>query len=211
LSRGSDGWTYTDLFNFNPTVGYAPPAPPIWDGKGKLYGTTEDGGLSQPACWTSSGCGLVFKMTPNGDSTWTYHILHRFASFPNDGESPDGGLVMDASGNHRRGGANGQGRIFMLTLASDGRWKEHALYDFPNCAEGCFPNGTMVFDRQGNLYGASGGGVADCGGYFSVSAETVVIPNSLQNSNGRSGGEMRPVLCPSCAQVQQRGCSPHHH
>jgi hypothetical protein len=87
LSRGSDGWTYTDLFNFNPTVGYAPPAPQIWDGKGNLYGTTEDGGLSQPACWTSSGCGLVFKMTPNGDSTRTYHILHRFACFPNDGEA----------------------------------------------------------------------------------------------------------------------------
>jgi hypothetical protein len=33
LSPGSDGWTYTDLANFNPSVGYAPPAPPIWDGK----------------------------------------------------------------------------------------------------------------------------------------------------------------------------------
>jgi len=40
-----------------------------------------------------------------------------------------------------------------LTLASAGRWKEHALYDFPNCAEGCFPDGTMALDQRGNLYG----------------------------------------------------------
>jgi len=55
LSFGSDGWNYTDLANFNPTVGYSPPAPPIWDGRGNLFGTTTDGGISQPACWTSFG------------------------------------------------------------------------------------------------------------------------------------------------------------
>jgi hypothetical protein len=47
LSQGSHGWTYSDLANFNPTVGYSPPAPPIWDGKGNMFGTTSDGGISQ--------------------------------------------------------------------------------------------------------------------------------------------------------------------
>jgi hypothetical protein len=170
LSPGSNGWTYTDLANFNPTVGYSPPAPPIWDSKGNLFGTTTDGGIAQPACWTSFGCGVVFEMTPNGDGTWAYHILHRFASFPLDGQSPSGGLVMDASGNlygvtGGLGGAHKNGTVFKFAPSSGGRWKQTVLYDFPNCANGCYPDGTLAFDKAGNLYGAADGGVADCGGY----------------------------------------------
>jgi hypothetical protein len=166
LSRGTNGWAYTDLFNFNPTVGYAPPAPPIWDDKGNLYGTTADGGIGQPACWTNSGCGVVFKMTPNRNGTWTYHILHRFASFPTDGQTPDGGLVLGTSGDlygvTGLGGVNNQGTVFKMTL-SKGHWKQTVLYDFPNCSDGCFPGRTLVFDKLGNLYGVSDGGLQDCG------------------------------------------------
>jgi hypothetical protein len=170
LSLGSNGWTYTDLANFNPTVGYAPPAPPIWDGKGNLFGATTDGGISQPKCWTASGCGVIFEMTPNPGGTWLYHILHRFASFPQDGQSPSGGLVMDASGNlygvtGGLGGAYKNGTVFKFTPSRGGKWKQTVLYDFPNCANGCYPFGTLVFDKTGNLYGAADGGVADCSGY----------------------------------------------
>jgi uncharacterized repeat protein (TIGR03803 family) len=170
LSPGSDGWSYTDLFNFNPTVGYFPPAPPIWDGKGNMFGTTTDGGISQPKCQTSSGCGVIFEMTPNGNGTWAYHILHRFASFPQDGQTPSGGLVMDASGNlygvtGGLGGAHKNGTVFKFTPSTGGKWKQTVLYDFPNCANGCYPFGTLAFDKAGNLYGASNGGLADCEGY----------------------------------------------
>jgi hypothetical protein len=170
LSRDSDGWTYSDLANFNPTVGYSPPAPPIWDSKGSLFGATTDGGISQPACHTSFGCGVIFEMTPNGDGTWAYHILHRFASFPQDGQSPSGGLVMDASGNlygvtGGLGGAHKNGTVFKFTPSSGGRWKQTVLYDFPNCANGCYPFGTLAFDKAGNLYGAGGGGMVDCGSF----------------------------------------------
>jgi len=168
LSHGSTTWTYTDLSNFNPTVGYAPPAPPIWDGKGNMFGTTTDGGITQPACWTFAGCGVIFEMTPNQDGTWTYHILHRFASYATDGQSPYGGLAMDASGNLYGdtvyGGTHNQGRVFKLTF-SGGHWKETTLYDFPKCADGCYPAGTPVFDQAGNLYATASGGLADCGGY----------------------------------------------
>jgi hypothetical protein len=50
-------------------------------------------------CTTASGCGVIFEMTPNQDATWTYHVLQRFASYPTDGQSPAGGLLMDKSGN----------------------------------------------------------------------------------------------------------------
>jgi uncharacterized repeat protein (TIGR03803 family) len=199
LSPGSDGWTYTDLFNFNPTVGYAPPAPPIWDGKGNLFGTTTDGGISQPKCQTSSGCGVVFEMTPNGDGTWAYHILHRFASFPQDGQTPSGGLVMDASGNlygaTAYGGVHGNGTVFEFTPSSGGHWKQTVLYDFPNCANGCLPGGTLVFDKVGNLYGAASGGLADCEGYtcgviFKLTPETggKWKYGVLHKFNGADGG-----------------------
>jgi uncharacterized repeat protein (TIGR03803 family) len=168
LSPGSDGWTYTELANFNPTIGYAPPAPPIWDGKGNLFGTTTDGGIGQPACYTSEGCGVIFEMTPNQDGSWTYHILHRFASYPADGQTPYGGLVMDASGNiygtTEYGGIPGNGTVFKLSFSS-GHWKKTVVYDFSNWHNGALPNSTLVLDKAGSLYGVGGGGSQGCGPY----------------------------------------------
>jgi len=172
LSSGSNGWTYTQLYPFCSQYrcedGYGPPVPPIWDRRGNLYGTTTDGGIGQPACWTFAGCGVIFEMTPNGDGTWTYHILHRFASSATDGQTPYGGLVMDASGNFygttEYGGDKGNGTVFQFSFTG-GRWKKTVLYDFPRHAEGWGPDTTLVFDKKGNLYGAGGGGNVDCGPY----------------------------------------------
>ena len=169
LSPGPSGWNYADLYSFCVfQCGYSPPAPPIWDAKGNLFGTTTDGGIGQPACWTSFGCGVIFKMMPNGDGTWTYHILHRFASYSTDGQTPYGGLVMDSSGNFygttEYGGAKGNGTIFKLALTS-GHWKKTVVYDFPDWHEGALPNSTLVLDKAGNLYGIGGGGNQGCGPY----------------------------------------------
>ena len=75
---------------------------------------------------------------------------------------------MDASGrlygNTALGGAHDNGTIFKFT-PSGGQWKQTVLYDFPDCADGCGPGGTLVFDKAGNLYGAASGGLADCQGY----------------------------------------------
>ena len=179
LSPGSNGWGYTPLYNFCGQYGcpdgVAPPAPPIWDGKGNLFGTTTDGGNAQSPCYTGEGCGVIFEMTPNEGGTWTYQVLHRFASSSTDGQGPFAGLVMDKAGNfygstglggrygHRDGGY-GNGTIFKFAF-TNGRWKETALYEFPNCDDGCEPYGAMVFDKAGNLYGAANGGLPACAGY----------------------------------------------
>jgi uncharacterized repeat protein (TIGR03803 family) len=111
---------------------------------------------------------VIFEMTPNGDGTWTYHILHRFASYSADGQTPYGGLVMDASGNFygttEYGGAQGNGTVFKFSLTS-GHWKKTVLYDFPSHGEGWGPDSTLVFDKAGNLYGVGGGGNQGCGPY----------------------------------------------
>jgi uncharacterized repeat protein (TIGR03803 family) len=170
LSPSSMGWTYTALYSFCVfQCGFSPPAPPVWDGKGNLFGTTTFGGITQPPCYDSRGCGIAFEMTPSKDGTWAYHILHRFGSYATDGLAPYGGLVMDTSGNFYGttigGGAHGDGTVFKIVF-THGQWKKTTVYDFPpNCAEGCGPGTTLVFDKAGNLYGSDGGGLENCGGY----------------------------------------------
>ncbi len=44
-----------------------------------------------------SGCGVVFKLTPNQDGSWTESVLHSFNS--SDGAYPSAGLIFDAAGN----------------------------------------------------------------------------------------------------------------
>jgi uncharacterized repeat protein (TIGR03803 family) len=172
LSSGSGGWDYTQLYSFcsgnSCPDGVDPPTPPIWDGKGNMFGTTTAGGIYK-GCWMyTSGCGVIYEMTPDGDGTWTYHVLHRFASFKTDGQTPRGGLVMDAAGNFYGttvlGGTYDNGIVFKLSHAS-GAWKVTHLYDFPDCNIGCVPSGTLAIDVEGNLYGTASGGLAACGGY----------------------------------------------
>ena len=173
LSPGSSRWAYTQLYSFcnenSCPDGEIPPTPPILDGKGNMFGTTTWGGIYGGLClayYGNDGCGVIYEMTPNGDGTWTYHVLHRFASSKNDGQSPYGGLVMDATGNFygtaELGGPNGTGIVFKLAHAS-GRWQVTQLYSFPNCKIGCFPAGTPALDKAGNLYGTASGGLDDCG------------------------------------------------
>jgi len=178
LSSGSDRWIYTQLYSFCGPPGCPdgsdPPAPPIWDGKGNLYGTMTEGGIDRPACFSDFGCGVIFEMTPNCDGTWTYHVLHCFASSSTDGQWPYGSLVMDAAGNFygstwlggpngRENGGYGNGTIFKLAFA-DGKWEETTLYDFPSCKYGCMAMGTLALDKAGNLYGTAAGGTGSCAG-----------------------------------------------
>ena len=75
---------------------------------------------------------------------------------------------MDAAGNlygnTGGGGVHSNGTIFKFSF-SGGHWKKTVLYDFPNCADGCYPYDAIVFDKAGNLYGGANGGLPDCGGY----------------------------------------------
>jgi uncharacterized repeat protein (TIGR03803 family) len=82
------------------------------DASGNLYGTAQNGG-SLVNCGT--GCGVVFKMSPNGTG-WHETVLHTFKG--NEGYGPEGPLTFDASGNlygTTWGGGNlGQGTVFKI-------------------------------------------------------------------------------------------------
>jgi hypothetical protein len=93
-------------------------------------------------------------MTPNQDGTWTYHVLHRFASYPTDGQMPGGGLAMDKSGNFygtTLGGCSARER-FSSSASPAAVGRKPWSYDFPNCTDGCGPVTTPIFDKAGNLY-----------------------------------------------------------
>jgi len=129
----------------------------ILDAKGDLYGTAGGGDLS---CGGGYGCGVVFRLTPEGKET----VLYTFTGA--DGVGPTG-VIRDANGNLYGttvgGGAAGFGVVFKL--APDR--KETVLYSFMGPPDGANPNGGLIRDSSGNLYGTtSSGGDSDCGGGY---------------------------------------------
>ena len=88
------------------------------------------------------------------DSTGKETVLHIFTG-GTDGTFPKGALVRDAAGNLYgttfRGGANDKGTIF--EIKANGQFK--VLYSFKGGVDGFRPQGRLVRDSAGNLYGTS--------------------------------------------------------
>jgi len=173
LSPDPKGWTYNALYSFCPLPNCAdgndPWSPLILDTAGDLYGTTQYGGNRELCFADQGGCGVAFQLSPNRDGTWTFHLMHAFAAFSGDGQTPSGSLVMDRNGSvygtTLNGGPTGGGTVFKLTPSTLGRgWKETILYTFPHCLSGCSPLHGLAIGQAGNLYGAAGGGNLQCGG-----------------------------------------------
>jgi len=67
----------------------------VRDESGNFYGTTLWGGNTAGICPRSAaGCGVVFKLTPDGQET----VLYNFTGGA-DGAYPSGSLIRDAAGN----------------------------------------------------------------------------------------------------------------
>lgn len=125
-------------------------------------------------------------------SAQTLTTLHTFAGAP-DGNYPNGGLVLDASGNLYGttwlGGTstlcqNGCGTAFRLTPSGS----ETILHSFTNkykkTSDGAYPNGSLLLDAQGNLYGTTYfGGAANKGTVFKLTpAGAEILLYSLQTT-----------------------------
>jgi uncharacterized repeat protein (TIGR03803 family) len=154
--------TETVLYAFNGAADGAFPASSLLIGaSANLYGVTALGG-SGTSCGSSLGCGTVFKVDPTGTET----VLYSFTG-ANDGAFPGGALVSDSAGNlygtTAVGGAHNYGTIFELSPGG----VETVLYSFTGEHGGAFPEGGLLRDAAGTLYGtASSGGAADNGVVF---------------------------------------------
>ena len=58
--------------------------------------------------------------------------------------------------------------VFELMPQAGGGWSEKQLHQFGQGTDGLGPNGSLVFDSAGNLYGATYGGGAYGGGLGTV-------------------------------------------
>jgi uncharacterized repeat protein (TIGR03803 family) len=178
-------WEEKILYSFdnNTADGYKPLAGLVFDGAGNLYGTTNEGGAG--LCTNDFGtggsvlgCGTVFEMSPQGSGVWAEKILYSFQYNSTDGRYPSGALIFDAKGNlygttvlggtglceDDDGDILGCGTVFALYPKGSGGWTEVVLHEFQySSTDGQGPNGNLVFDASGNLYGTTQSG-GDNGG-----------------------------------------------
>jgi uncharacterized repeat protein (TIGR03803 family) len=183
LTPNTDGtWTEHVLYSFDlgRDGGYPWGPSLIFDKDGNVYGVTTYGGLPgcDPLGGVCYGSGVVFELTPNGDGTWTEHVLHSFTGGP-DGSSPDCTLVFDTAGNLYgttfNGGAHGYGAVFELIPGAGGVWTEKVLHQFTGGNDGANPFAGVVFDASGNLYGTT---------YAGGSKGYGVVYKLIPNANG---------------------------
>ena len=151
----------TVLYNFQGgTDGWDPEGPLVRDSAGNLYGVTAnpDGSFC-----SSDGCGNVFKIDPQGNET----VLFTFQDGP-EGGHPNGGLVRDSQGNLYgttwNGGSGAKscgdpyGRGCGVVFKIDPSGNETVLYTFLSELGGGYPNGDLIMDSSGNLYGTTTSG-----------------------------------------------------
>jgi len=161
--------TLTVLHNFAgpPADGTTPTGGLLFDPAGNLYGVTSNGG--------TTNAGTVFKLDPNG----TESLLHSFAGPPGDGWLPTDGLARDTVtgnlyGTTPFGGSAihcpiqailvGCGIVFKL----DPSGTETVLHRFgPAASDGARPQGRLIVDSLGNLFGTTEwGGNGGCRIFF---------------------------------------------
>jgi len=175
---GQTNWKETVLYRFmGGTDGENPSATLVRDNSGVLYGTTFSGGTGGCADIFGNvlGCGTVFKLTPPapGNTKWTKTTLHHFAS-GTDGAQPLGKLFIDGAGalygtttaggngpcGDGIGGTVGCGTVYKLTPPAPGGtvWPYSIIRNFQGAPDGASPQGGLIPDAAGNLYGTTFGG-----------------------------------------------------
>ena len=176
--------TYAVLHNFTGgSDGANPEAGLAIDRAGKLYGTTFRGG---------AGFGAVFRLAHSG-SGWVFSPLYLFAGRDggNDGAGPTASLTIGPDGslygttayggahgegdacNGSRNGYTGCGTVFSLRPPATACrnalcfWNETVLYRFGGTFDGSYPEGDVVFNETGNIYGTTqSGGLYACEGFL---------------------------------------------
>ncbi len=172
---GSGGYTESILYRFRGgDDGWSPETRLIMDRAGNLYGTAA-GGRSN--CPLGIGCGVVFKLAPDGSDGYTESILYRFRG-GSDGWAPFGRLTIGRAGNlygtagfggnnrsNRECSHYGCGVVFKLAFDGSGGYRESILYRFQGGSDGAGPESRLIMDGAGDLYGTTvGGGSNKCNG-----------------------------------------------
>jgi uncharacterized repeat protein (TIGR03803 family) len=154
----------TTLANFNGADGALPAGKLLADSNGDLIGTTSEGG--------ADGFGTVFEI---------FKTAAGYASAPTtlvsfngaNGSSPAVSLIADANGDlfgtTIEGGANDDGTVFEIKKTAAGYANAPTTLVSFNGTKGSLPNGSLIADASGDLFGTTErGGTSDGGTVFEI-------------------------------------------
>jgi uncharacterized repeat protein (TIGR03803 family) len=180
--------------------GLQPTSTLVRDSVGNFYGTT--GWFGNDVC-VVDGCGRVYKIDGAGKET----VLYSFSGGADGGTPGPGALAVDSTGNvygTTVGGGDlscgltnglGCGVVFKIDPSGD----EIVLYAFNGTDDGGIPQGGVVRDSKGTLYGTtSEGGTlggpcpsVGCGVIFKIALGSETVLHSFQETDGeRPNGDV---------------------
>jgi uncharacterized repeat protein (TIGR03803 family) len=164
LSPSGESYTETVLHSFASSPDGANPVNGlVMDTAGNLYGVTYAGGAGP-----NGGNGTVFELSPSG-STWTEQVIANISA-------TYAGLAIKGGNLYGVGYAS----VFELTPPGGaGLWNRFTLHSFvaaDAATQGSNPNGTLVFDTSGNLYGTT-----YSGGKYGYGTVYKLTPGTAQN------------------------------
>jgi uncharacterized repeat protein (TIGR03803 family) len=155
---------------------------------GVLYGVTGSG-QNGP---------VAFQMVPWGDR-WTYSTLatitNGWGAYSRLSFGPDGNPYGTTQYNNNSNGGNGL--VYNLTPESlNGvtakQWHENVLYQFQGMPDGASPAyGDLIWDQQGNIYGATtGGGTSNKGTIYELTCSGKICTEKvLYSFSGGADGD----------------------
>jgi uncharacterized repeat protein (TIGR03803 family) len=150
---------YSVLYRFaNGKDGHHPTSSVSVDGKGNLYGTTLGNGSG------GAPTGTVWKLSPSKVLTTLYTFKDGA-----DGEYPSDAPTLDAAGNlygttRVKSGKPYAGAVWKI----DAKGNFSVVHQFTGGADGSTPDGPLMLDTDGNLYGTTLAGGAKTGKGFGV-------------------------------------------
>jgi uncharacterized repeat protein (TIGR03803 family) len=96
-------------------------------------------------------------LTKGANGGWRDTILYNFKAGPT-GSTPNAGVVMDKAGNlygtTDYGGSGSECGVIYRLAPNKGKWEYTVLHTFEGL-DGCLPEGNLVLDKKGNLYGGT--------------------------------------------------------
>ncbi len=156
LVRSTSGTKETVLYTFKggATDGANPSGQLAINSSGVIFGTTSSGG---------KGNGILFELIPSSGK-YVEKVLHVFGT----GQTPvNAGVIIDRAGNlygeTAGGGSATDGTIYEMKRTSTG-YNYVLLYSFKGGSDGNYPEGGLIFDAAGNLYGTTEAGGGASGG-----------------------------------------------
>src|SRR5271166_6415696 len=154
----------TIVAGFDGSNGTNPTSVLVADLAGDLFGMSFGGGTNSD--------GAVFEIPKTSDGYASTPTL--LASLNGaDGKIPQGGLVLDGAGNligtAAFGGTHNYGTVFEIAKTSDGYASTPILLASFNIPDGIIPDGGLVADAAGDLFGTTQeGGKSNLGTVFEI-------------------------------------------